>query len=100
MPGVTVKGRPLPGTGERLTYNCNGIASFWASNAIMVALNHFEVFKFTDVYDNLGQFIIVSMVAGDLVSFLLYSVSIATGRDERMSGNPVYDYFMCVCMTC
>jgi len=94
MPGVTVKGRPLPGTGDRLTYNCNGIASFWATNAIVGALHYYGIFRMESIMDNLGAFIVVSMVAGDIVSALLYVIAIATGRDERMSGSPIYDYFL------
>ncbi len=94
MPGITVKGRPAPNTGERLTYQCNGIASFWATNAVVGVLHYYNIFRLEYIMENLGAFIIVAMVAGDLVSAWLYVAARIRGIDERMSGNVVYDYFL------
>lgn len=94
MPGVIVRGRPLPGSGAQLTYQCNGVASFWATNALMVVLHYTGVFNMGSIIDNLGAFIVVAMAAGDIVSALLYLIAASTNEAERMSGSVVYDYFM------
>ena len=65
MPGIKVLGRPLPNRNNlRLVYNCNGVSSFFVTNVIAASLHYSGVFRMSQLMDNLGTLVCVSMVVG------------------------------------
>eukprot|EP01006_Ploeotia_vitrea_P029588 TRINITY_DN62099_c0_g1_i1.p1 TRINITY_DN62099_c0_g1~~TRINITY_DN62099_c0_g1_i1.p1 ORF type:complete len:442 (-),score=30.16 TRINITY_DN62099_c0_g1_i1:1371-2696(-) len=95
MPGPTIKGLPIAHQGGRqLKYLCNGVWSWWATLATAAALHVSGIFPLTEIVDNLGSFMTVSIITGDVVSVLIYVGGIVTGNAHRMSGNVIYDFFM------
>ena len=71
MPGIKVLGRPLPSRNNlRLEYNCNGVTSFALTNAIAFTLHVTGTFRMSQLMDNLGTLVCVSMIAGERCRFL------------------------------
>ena len=56
------------------------------------------IFRLTEIIDNYGHIMSVSMIYGFGVSFGAYFVTVATGNQMRMSGNFIYDVFMGACL--
>ena len=48
----------------------------------------------TDVIDNIGPIMSVSIIVGNALTFLAYFVTVLFGKAHRMSGYFLYDYFM------
>jgi len=95
MPGIDVKGLPIASEGGRqLVYRCNGVASWYATLAIVAALHYYGVFSLSQVLDQFGPIMSVAAIASDAISVLAYVSAVATGNATRMSGNVVYDIFM------
>ncbi|CAB4375088.1 unnamed protein product [Rhizophagus irregularis] len=51
-------------------------------------------FRLTEIIDNLGPLMTVSIITGFTITFTVYIVTIIQGNQYRMSGNIVYDLFM------
>ena len=95
LPGVTVKGKPLPHQGgERLTYYCSGIWSFYVTIAVMGTLHYTGLFKLYTLIDEFGPLMSVAIISGYLVAVVAYASAIYRGAEHRMTGHPVYDFFM------
>lgn len=95
MPGYKQQGLPVPSLNyQALTYNCNAVASVYATVATAAALHLTHTFRLTEIIDNFGPLMTVSMIWGVAVSFGMYFLTVARGNQIRMSGNFIYDVFM------
>ena len=95
LPGVSPKGKPLPHEGgKQLTYHCSGLWSWYISIALAFALHVTGMFKLYTIIDELGPIMSVAIISGFLVSFIAYFSAIYRGAQHRMSGYPIYDFFM------
>jgi delta24(24(1))-sterol reductase len=95
MPGYQQEGLPVPSLGYKtLMYNCNGIICLYLTIITAAVLNYTGIFRLSEIIDNYGHLMSVSMFYGFGVSFGMYFVAIATGTQMRMSNNFIYDVFM------
>jgi delta24(24(1))-sterol reductase len=97
LPGVKVTGRP-DHNDKSLTYNCNALAS-WYSTLIILGLMQLYTFwtgvpVISQLVDNLGHIMTVSVIFADLVSIILYVSGHVLKLTHRMSGDHIYDFFM------
>ena len=95
LPGVTVKGKPLPHEGgKQLTYHCSGLWSFYVTNVVAAVLHFSRFFKLYTIIDEFGPIMSVAIISGFLVSIIAYSSAVYRGRTHRMTGHLMYDFFM------
>ncbi|MCJ1479666.1 C-24(28) sterol reductase [Lambiella insularis] len=95
LPGVTVKGKPLPHEGgKQLTYYCSGVWSFYVTIVAMVILHTTGLFKLYTLIDEFGPLMSVAIVSGFLLSVIFYVSAIYRGAEHRMTGHLIYDFFM------
>ena len=95
LPGITVKGLPVPTEGNKqYTYLCNALYSWYITLALVLTLHYTHIFSITFIIDNLGSMMVTSMISGDAVAFIIYFWGVLSKRSIRMSGNFFYDYFM------
>ncbi|KAL4956403.1 ergosterol biosynthesis ERG4/ERG24 family-domain-containing protein [Aspergillus filifer] len=94
-PGITVMGRPLPHLkGKQLPYYCSALWSFWTTIAIACTLHFTGLFKLYTIIDEFGPLMSVAILSGFLVAFIAYFSALARGAQHRMTGYPIYDFFM------
>ncbi len=95
LPGIRMKGLPIPSQGNiQLEYVCNGIWA-WYATLIGVAAAHLSgLYPLTRVWDQFGSLMTVAILAGDAVAVATYVGAKRTGNTHRMSGSPIYDFFM------
>ncbi|KAF8749322.1 ERG4 ERG24 ergosterol biosynthesis protein [Rhizoctonia solani] len=99
MPGYIQEGLPVPSLGYKtLKYNCNALASFYATLVTCAALHWTGIFRLTEIIDNFGELMTVAMIYGFVVSIAVYYLTIWFGEPMRMSGNFMYDFFMGACL--
>ncbi|KKY23817.1 putative c-24 sterol reductase [Phaeomoniella chlamydospora] len=95
LPGVYRKGKPLPHEdGKQLTYYCSAMWSFYTSCAIITGLHFSGLFKLQTIIDEFGSLMSVSILTGYIMSFYFYFSALIRGKQHRMTGYPVYDFFM------
>lgn len=95
LPGITVMGRPLPHLGgKQLPYYCSAVWSFYTSITLALVLHFTGVFKLYTIIDEFGPLMSVAILSGFLVSFIAYFSALARGAQHRMTGYPIYDFFM------
>ncbi|KAL8747549.1 MAG: hypothetical protein Q9190_000588 [Brigantiaea leucoxantha] len=95
LPGITTKGKPLPHEGgKRLDYYCSGLWSFYMTIAVAGALHWTGLFKLYTVLDEFGPIMSVAIISGFVISFLAYFSALYRGAQHRMTGRPIYDFFM------
>ncbi|KAL9029349.1 MAG: hypothetical protein Q9196_002395 [Gyalolechia fulgens] len=95
LPGVTVQGKPLPHEGgRRLDYYCSGLWSFYTTIVVAAGLHLSDIFPLYTVLDEFGPIMSVAIISGFLISFLAYFSAISRGAQIRMTGRPIYDFFM------
>ncbi len=95
MPGVAVKGLPVPSeNGVQHTYLCNGAASWYVTLAVVALLHFTGWFRLTELADQLGPMLTVAVFFGNFVAVATYVLAVVAKRQTRMSGNVVYDFFM------
>jgi delta24(24(1))-sterol reductase len=95
MPGVYAKGKPLPHKGgKQLEYYCSGLWSWYTTIALALVLHYFGIFKLYTLIDEFGPLMSVAIISGYLVSIIAYFSALARGAQHRMTGQPVYDFFM------
>ncbi|KAF2807486.1 Delta(24(24(1)))-sterol reductase [Mytilinidion resinicola] len=95
MPGIWVKGKPLPHLGgKQLDYYCSGMWSWYSTIAIALALHYSGLFKLYTVIDEFGPILSVAIISGFGMSIVAYFSAIWRGATHRMTGYPIYDFFM------
>ncbi|MEM7436036.1 MAG: delta(24(24(1)))-sterol reductase [Myxococcota bacterium] len=95
VPGIEIKGLPIPSRGgQRLVYRCNAISAWWITLIAMAALHFTGVFPLQTLYEEFGSFMVVSMISANIVAFAIYFGAKFTGNAERMTGSFLYDFFM------
>ncbi|KAK1141872.1 C-24(28) sterol reductase [Aspergillus melleus] len=95
MPGFTCYGKPLLHEGgKQLKYHCSAYTSFYLTIVVMAVLhatNLFPIYTFLDLF---GPIMSVAIISGFLVSFVAYFSAFARGAQHRITGYPIYDFFM------
>ncbi|KAK0388299.1 hypothetical protein NLU13_4544 [Sarocladium strictum] len=95
LPGVWGYGKPLPHEGgKRLPYYCNAYASMYTTLAVLGFLHFTGIFRLYNVIDEFGPLLSVAILSGFLVSFVAYFSALWRGKQHRMTGYPIYDFFM------
>ncbi|KAF2230329.1 c-24(28) sterol reductase [Viridothelium virens] len=95
MPGVYTHGKPLPHLGGRkLQYYCSGVSSFYTTMVVALALHFSGLFKLYTLIDEFGPILSVAIISGFLVSVVAYLSALRRGAQHRMTGYPIYDFFM------
>jgi delta24(24(1))-sterol reductase len=95
LPGITIMGRPLAQLGgKQLPYYCSAVWSFYTTLGAALALHFSGLFKLYTIIDEFGPLMSVAILSGFLVSFIAYFSALARGAQHRMTGYPIYDFFM------
>lgn len=95
LPGVTVYGKPLEHEGGRqLKYHCSGVWSFYLTIVVAAALHVSGLLPLYTLLDEFGPLMSVAIISGFLVSIVAYVSALYRGAQHRMTGYPVYDFFM------
>lgn len=95
LPGITLSGRPLPHAGgKQLPYYCSAVPSFYVTLVVALGLHFSGLFKLYTIIDEFGPLMSVAILSGFLVSFIAYFSALARGAEHRMTGYPIYDFFM------
>ncbi|CAO3663395.1 hypothetical protein G6F70_005688 [Rhizopus microsporus] len=95
LPGPVVEGLPLPSLkGGKLKYLCNGLAFWYLTMALSAVLHVTGVFRLTAIIENFGSIMTVAIIWGFTMSILVFLSAVITGKQHRMSGNVIYDFFM------
>ena len=95
LPGVWTKGKPLPHEGgKQLDYYCSGMWSQWTTIAIAAGLHLSGIFKLYNIIDEFGPLMSVAMLSAFMVSLVAYFSAFLRGAQHRMTGSPIYDFFM------
>ncbi len=88
MPGVWVKGLPVPTEGGiQHRYLCNGAAS-WYVTLVLAVIFHEEIAGLTG---QIGPILTVATIAANAIAVAAF---VLTKQRTRMTGNVVYDFFM------
>jgi delta24(24(1))-sterol reductase len=94
-PGIWAKGKPLPHeNGKQLDYYCSGMWSWWTTIALACIAHVTGVFKLYTLVDEFGPLLSVAIISGFVVSIIAYFSALARGAQHRMTGAPLYDFFM------
>ena len=95
LPGVWTKGKPLPHAGgKQLPYYCSGVWSFYTTIVAMGVLHYTGLFPLYTIIDEFGPLLSVAILSGFIVSFVAYFSALIRGAQHRMTGYPIYDFFM------
>jgi delta24(24(1))-sterol reductase len=95
MPGVMSYGRRLNHEGgKRLPYYCSAYSSFYITIAVAFGLHVTGLFPLYTLIDEFGSIMTVAILSGYINSFIVYIQAIVRGRTHRMTGSPVYDFFV------
>ncbi|CAN8105919.1 unnamed protein product [Discula destructiva] len=94
-PGVYAYGKPLPHEGgKQLKYYCSGFVSLYITLGVFALLHVTGVYSAANIIDEFGPLLSVSILSGYLVAFIAYFSALARGAQHRMTGYPIYDFFM------
>lgn len=95
LPGPSVKGLPLPPSGNRrLLYRCNGIWA-WYLTLIIVGVIHFSgLYPLERIPTQFGALLTVASLFANAVALILCGAAHLSGTTFRMSGKPICDFFM------
>ncbi|RDA83152.1 hypothetical protein CP532_3190 [Ophiocordyceps camponoti-leonardi (nom. inval.)] len=95
LPGVWGRGKPLPHEGgKQLPYFCNAYASLYFTLAVLAVLHFSGIWPLYLALDHFGPLLSVAILSGFLVSLVAYVSAIYRGSQHRMTGRPIYDFFM------
>lgn len=95
LPGVWAYGKPLPFEGgKQLPYYCNGYVSLYFSLAILAILHFTGIWPVYNAIDEFGPLLSVAIISGFLVAIVAYFSALYRGKQHRMTGYPIYDFFM------
>lgn len=95
LPGIYTKGKPLfHDNHKQLTYYCSAVWSFYTTLIVATILHLTGIFKLYTIIDEFGPLMSVAVISGFLVSIIAYVSAHVRGATHRMSGYPIYDFFM------
>ncbi|ORY68709.1 ergosterol biosynthesis ERG4/ERG24 family-domain-containing protein [Pseudomassariella vexata] len=95
MPGFKAYGKPLPHAGgKQLEYHCSAYTSFYFTILVMAVLHLTGLFPIYTFLDEFGPLMSVAIISGFICSFIAYFSALARGAEHRMTGYPIYDFFM------
>lgn len=95
LPGVWGYGKPLPfADGKQLRYFCNGYASLYFTLSILAVLHFSGAWPIYTAIDEFGPLLSVAILSGFIVAFVAYFSALYRGAQHRMTGYPIYDFFM------
>lgn len=95
LPGVEVLGKPLAHEGgKQLKYYCSGVWSFYTTIVVAAILHFTGLFPIYTIIDEFGPLLSVAILSGYLVSVVAYFSALFRGAQHRMTGYPIYDFFM------
>ncbi|GJC98658.1 ergosterol biosynthesis ERG4/ERG24 family protein [Colletotrichum higginsianum] len=95
LPGVWAWGKPLAHeNGKQLKYFCNAYVSFYFTISVMAVLHFTGLFPVYTFIDEFGPLMSVAILSGFLVSFIAYFSALLRGAQHRMTGYPIYDFFL------
>ncbi len=80
--------------GLRVEYRLNGWLSLWVSLGAFSALVWLDVVRGADVLAELGPMLSISLLLSFGLAAFLYAYGLRSPREERRSGNPLYDFLM------
>jgi delta24(24(1))-sterol reductase len=75
-------------------YHCSGVASFYTTIIVAIGLHVSGLFKLYTVVDEFGPLMSVAIISSFLVSFIAYFSAQIRGAQHRITGYPIYDFFM------
>ncbi|KUI58550.1 Delta(24(24(1)))-sterol reductase [Cytospora mali] len=94
-PGVYAYGKPLPHEGgKQLKYYCSGFVSLYITLAVVAALHLTGTYRASSIIDEFGPLLTVAIMSGYIVAILAYFSALIRGAQHRMTGYPIYDFFM------
>eukprot|EP00756_Hemistasia_phaeocysticola_P051652 Hpha_TRINITY_DN26828_c0_g1::TRINITY_DN26828_c0_g1_i1::g.17177::m.17177/K00223/ERG4; Delta24(24(1))-sterol reductase len=92
MPGMWMQGLPVAARGgRRLWYLCNAYTVFYTFVGLVAGLHYYGVWSLSSLTTELGRYMFIMMVVGDVTSLVWYFYGVFT---EGGTGRPVYDFFM------
>ncbi len=95
LPGVWTYGKPLAHeSGKQLPYYCSGVWSFYTTIVVVAVLHITGLFPLYTIIDEFGPILSVAICSGYLVSIVAYFSALIRGAQHRMTGYPLYDFFM------
>ncbi|KAH8669138.1 c-24(28) sterol reductase [Xylariales sp. PMI_506] len=95
LPGVSGYGKALRHEGgKQLKYFCNAYVSFYTTIIVAAALHWSGAFPLYTIIDEFGPIMSVAILSGFINSTLVYVSAMLRGRTHRLSGYPIYDFFM------
>ncbi|ETS86222.1 hypothetical protein PFICI_00050 [Pestalotiopsis fici W106-1] len=95
LPGVTGHGKRLRHEGDRqLKYFCNAYVSFYTTILIAAALHISGLFPLYTIIDEFGPIMSVAIFSGFINSIAVYISAMVGQRTHRLTGYPIYDFFM------
>ena len=95
LPGLKVKGLPIPSRGgERLVYRCNGISAWWLTLVGVAGLHFSGLFPLQTIYEQFGSLMIAAMITANAIAVAVYVGARLSGNAERSSSNALHDFFM------
>ncbi|KAG2392445.1 hypothetical protein C9374_012697 [Naegleria lovaniensis] len=95
IPGHYHDGLPLTHEGGRkLQYNCNAIQAWYVLLGTVAVLYVTGIAPISMLLDNYASVLSVAIIFSNLVALFTYFYTIAIGRQHRMTGSFLYDYFM------
>jgi len=95
LPGVWGWGKPLPHEGgKQLKYFCNCYLTLHFTIIVLAALHFGGIFPLYTIIDEFGPLLSVGILSGFLVAIVAYVSAILRGAQHRMSGYPIYDFFL------
>jgi delta24(24(1))-sterol reductase len=95
MPGVYGKGKRLPSLGgKQLQYYCSAVWSWYTTIILAIVLHVTGLFPLYTIIDEFGSIMSVAIISGFLVSIIAYFSALSRGAQHRMTGSPIYDFFM------
>lgn len=95
LPGVTGYGKQLRHDGgKQLKYFCNAYISFYTTIFISAVLHVTGIFPLYTLIHEFGAIMSVAILSGFINSIIVYVSAILGKRTHRLTGYPIYDFFM------
>jgi len=93
VPGNIITGLGVK-DGKRLKYLCNAYNCYYITLGLLGLLHVTGIYPITTIIDNIGEYLTISIIVGNITSLYWYIYGFIVKETERMSGNHIYDFFM------